>query len=100
MGRYRGNIDLSTRPPVVNPDGTVSTVRSIGVNIDGKETLIPTVVNGRVVSNDEAIEHYRQTGEHLGQYRTVRAADRAAERIHKQEARRVDEVQDHHIKRR
>lgn len=100
MGRYRGNIDLSTRPTVQNPDGTVSTVRSIGVNIDGKETLIPTVVDGRVVSTDEAIQHYRDTGEHLGQYRTVHAANRAAARIHRQEARRVDEVQEHQIKRR
>lgn len=84
-----GNIDVSNRPIVRNPDGSVSTVRSIGVNIDGKEVLIPTVVNGRVVSNKEAIDHYIKTGEHLGVFDSPQASTAFAQRLHEQEEQRT-----------
>mgnify|MGYP001593175329 FL=1 len=57
-----GNIDLYNRPRVQNPDGSVSSIRSMGFNIDGKEVLLPTVSDdGRIMSNEEAINQYRQT---------------------------------------
>ena len=84
-----GNIDLSNRPIVRNPDGSVSTVRSLGVNIDGKEVLIPTVVNGKVVSDKEAIDHYVKTGEHLGIFETPEASTAFAQKLHEQEEKRV-----------
>lgn len=77
-----GNIDLYRRPPVRNPDGTSSTVRSISINVDGREILIPTVVNGRVVSDDEAIAHYERTGGHLGVFDTPANATAYAARLH------------------
>lgn len=84
-----GNINLSGRPQVKNPDGTISTVRSIGVNIDGQEILIPTVVNGKVVSDKAAIEHYRKTGQHLGKFGDVESATKYAQKLHEQEAQRI-----------
>lgn len=85
-----GNIDLSTRPKVKNPDGTVSTVRSIGVNFDGIEYLIPTVSDdGKILSEDQAIELFKKTGKHLGGFNSVEASNRAAEIIHNSEARRI-----------
>ncbi|MCK1706120.1 hypothetical protein IVA86_33145 [Bradyrhizobium sp. 146] len=77
-----GNIDLANRPQVKNSDGSVSTVRSLGVNIDGKEVLIPTVVGNQVLSDDEAIAHYKKTGEHLGKFDTVEHANAFAEKLH------------------
>jgi hypothetical protein len=78
----RGNIDLNNRKVVRNKDGSISTERSFSVNIDGKETLLPTVVDGRIVSEDEANDHYMKTGEHLGQFDTVEEAEAYAEELH------------------
>ena len=67
---------------VKNEDGSISTVRTMSFN-DGKgEILIPTVVGDRVVSNDEAIKNYYNTGESFGRFKTVEEADRWADYIH------------------
>ena len=82
-GRYgKGNIDLNNRKVVHNRDGSISTERSFSVNIDGMEVLLPTVINGKIVSEDEAIEHYYKTGEHLGKFKTVKEAEEYAEKLH------------------
>jgi hypothetical protein len=83
-----GNIDLSSRPVVHNPDGTISTVRSITVGIGpGRFVLLPTVVGQRIVSNDAAIQHWRNTGQHLGMFVNENAADRYAVNLHNAQAR-------------
>jgi hypothetical protein len=43
-------------------------------------------VNGRVVSEKEAIDHYRKTGEHLGIYGSVDEAVKEAEKLHDEQA--------------
>ena len=88
-----GNINLAKRRPVKTTDGRYATVFSMSFSDrDGVETLIPTVVNGRIVSNDKAIEHYYKTGEHLGKYTTPDAATKAANRIHEAEAVRISKI--------
>jgi hypothetical protein len=84
-----GNIDLNRRPVVKNGDGTISTVRSMSVNIDGREVLIPTVSDdGRVMSDDEAIEEFERTGRHLGVFDSTESATAFAEQLHTSQARK------------
>lgn len=85
-----GNIDLNARPVVKNKDGSISTVRSMSVNFDGQEVLIPTVAadGSRILSDEEAIQQYRKTGQHLGKFKTPAQATAYAEALHKQQERR------------
>lgn len=82
-----GNLDLTKRPVVKNGDGSISTVRSITITDgNGRAILIPTVVGGKVVSDEEAIKHYQQTGEHLGMFDSENDADAYAQTLHESQA--------------
>jgi hypothetical protein len=78
-----GNIDLYNRPKVKNPDGSISTVRSMSFNDGRHEVLIPTVhPSGYIMSDNDAINHYYKTGQHLGKFTTPSAATRYAQQLH------------------
>lgn len=83
----KGNIDIHNRPVVKNADGSISTVRSMSTNIDGREVLIPTVSDdGRIMSDDEAIDNFMRTGKHLGMFDNPDDATAYAESLHNQQA--------------
>lgn len=82
-----GNIDLFNREAVIDKDGNVETVRSISFYDDqsNKEVLIPTIIDGKEVSDNEAIDHYYETGEFLGKFDSVDEANAYAEQLHLQQ---------------
>lgn len=82
-----GNIDLTNRTVVHNEDGSISTLRSISAEFDGREVLIPTVTpEGRLLTDDEAIARYKRTGEHLGVFNDAASANAYAARLHEAQA--------------
>lgn len=93
-----GNLNIWNRPTVKNSDGSHSTEYSTSFNVDGKEVLVPTVVNGKFLTPDgkkppegsasekqmfdKALQHYRQTGQNLGKFDNPDDADAYANVLH------------------
>ncbi len=90
-----GNIDLFGQPVVRNRDGSYSTVRSISYTledgpymVDGRqyqtlEVLVPSAYGGKVdFSKFGPLNHYKNTGRHLGIFDTPAHATTYANRLH------------------
>ena len=88
-----GNIDLTNRKVVKNEDGSISTEKSFSFYDDKekKEILVPTIIDGKEVSEKEAAEHYYKTGEYLGKFDTPEEADKYAEELHEKQDKRYGE---------
>lgn len=84
----QGNIDLHHRPVVHNPDGSISTVRSITVTGDnGQAMLLPTVSpQGTILSNPDAVALWQRSGQNLGTFANEDVADRYAQDLHRAQA--------------
>lgn len=87
LGQYgQGNIDLYNRPQVKMKDGTIATVRSMSFNDGKNEVLIPTVSDdGKLLTDEEAIKQYRETGKYLGKFSSVEEANNYADLLHNEQ---------------
>jgi len=91
MEGYRGSINLDTRKVLVNEDGSISTESSFSFSPDGKnEILIPSIVEGKRVTQAQAIKHFYRTKEHLGVFQldtnTHEQIDTYAKKLHERQA--------------
>ncbi len=77
-----GTIDLTTLPAVNLGNGMWGTVHSASREVNGVEVLYPQIVNGKLVSDDEAFRYAMQTGRNLGTFTDGDAADKYALRLH------------------
>ena len=77
-----GNIDLYDRPRVPNPNGGISTVYSASFGLDGNEVLLPLADQGRIMTEQEAIDRYYATGQHLGKFADPVSATDYARGLH------------------
>lgn len=80
MAPKQGNYLLPdiNRPSYLDEFGGMRSEYKMGFNDDGKEVLIPTVVQGKQLSEDEAVDNYYRTGLHMGKYDTVQDAENAS----------------------
>lgn len=94
-----GNVDLNKQPVVKNADGTISSVKSISIEVETARVgvvgsavipkgqtkatvLIPTITpDGKEMSNEEAIAEYRKSGLSLGTFRDEASASRYAAQL-------------------
>lgn len=82
-----GNIDWYNRPSVPmgldkHGVGLHGTVFSASREQNGQEVLYPTVYDGAQHTDDEAWQHYKDTGEHMGKFRNAAEATQYAQRYH------------------
>jgi hypothetical protein len=86
----KGNIDLSKRKAVRLPSGEIATIRSLGFEDDGLEVVIPTIgPRGEDWTDDQALNHYYRTGQHLGKLQTSQEATIYSIWLSESEARRI-----------
>ena len=65
---------------VENQDGTFSTERTIGVNIDGREYVIPTLVDGKQLDEQTAVNEAKRRGlQNYPSFNTVEEAEQYAQ---------------------
>src|SRR5271154_935984 len=88
----QGNLDITKRPNIRNPDGSHSSTFSYSFGFDNGETLVPGVGDGknyplRKLNEKEALDQYRKTGQNFGTFKDVKSADEYAEKLHEDQAK-------------
>lgn len=78
-GQFSPEQVAQQKPRIQNPDGSVSTERSITIGVDDGFINIPTIVNGRQLTADQAIEASKTDGIQRQRFGTIAEAEKAAQ---------------------
>jgi hypothetical protein len=80
MAPKKGNYLLPdiNRPSYIDEEGGRRSEYKMGFNDGENEVLIPTVVGGKQLSEDEAIAQYERTGLNMGKFKTPEEAEYAS----------------------
>lgn len=86
-----GNVELWDRPAYLHDDykktkGYGTTESFSREDEDGKEVLVPQIIDGKRLTQDEAWAHYKKTNEHLGKFDDPDKADQYATALHNAQA--------------
>jgi hypothetical protein len=80
-----GTLDPYNRVKVLRPGGGYETMLTRGIELDGgRIAIIPSVVGGRELTREQAIEHFHRTHEHFGIFDSREAADAYDKALHDQ----------------
>ena len=84
------------RPIYRHPDGKgYGTTESFSFldDKDNTETLVPMIINGKRLTQAQAVRHYRKTGEHLGKFKAgdYDGADAYGQALHEMQAQYVEQ---------
>ena len=94
--RWGGNLQSEGRPLYLFRDdkgkttgyGTTESIIIPGVGEQaGQFVVAPTIVNGKKLTNEQAVAHYRESGEYWAARPTAEEADRTAQEVHEDHAR-------------
>jgi hypothetical protein len=72
-------IDFQNRKGRKNKDGSISTLLQNVVGVDdGKQLIIPTIVDGEELPIGQALKKAKETGQHGGLFKSLEDAESAA----------------------
>lgn len=78
-----GNVNLIDRPQLPLPDKGYQTAFTMTAGLDGDKTvLLPRVIEGKMHTPQEAMKHFKETGEHMGIFESQQHADAFDKQLH------------------
>lgn len=80
---YNHHLENFRKGGVRHDDGSISTYRSIGVDLNGRYYTLPTVWDAQIVSDDEAIDRAVAAGlENFPSYRNEQEGEQRYQQLH------------------
>jgi hypothetical protein len=68
------------RPSYKNEEGQTVSENKVTVGFDDGEYVIPTVIDGKQLTEEQAIAEFKRTGLHMGKFNSSNDADISAQK--------------------